>query len=73
MAPERFLGDISEDNDSLLIIKAPSELSDVYSLTMTSVNVRPSIVSHPTTQYDRPVTTRSSRGYCHMITVIRLM
>jgi serine/threonine protein kinase len=49
MAPERFSADISRGIDSLPMIEAPSKQSDIYSLAMTSFEVRPSAASHPTT------------------------
>jgi hypothetical protein len=64
MAPERF----SDDLIGALIINAPSKESDIYSLAMTSFEVRSSIVNHPTIRYNRSVVIRSSRGYCHMMT-----
>jgi hypothetical protein len=45
MAPER----ISNDLIGAPIINAPSKESDVYSLAMTSFEVRSSIVNHPAT------------------------
>jgi serine/threonine protein kinase len=44
MAPER----ISRNIGSFWIIDGPSEASDVYSLAMTSFEVRFSVVNHPT-------------------------
>jgi hypothetical protein len=46
MAPERLLGGPTINN--------PSKQSDVYSLAMTSFEVRSSAVSHPATRYNRP-------------------
>ena len=42
MAPERFLGHLGQ------IIEGPSKGSDVYSIAMTSFEVRPPTVAHPT-------------------------
>ena len=43
VAPERF----SEDSDSLPMINGPSKQSDIYSLAMTSFEVRFSVVNYP--------------------------
>ena len=43
MAPERF----SEDIDSFPIINGPTKAGDVYSLAITSFEVRPSTVNSP--------------------------
>ena len=61
MAPKRF---------SPWDIDVSSTEGDVYSLAMTSFEVCFSVVNCHTIQCNNPVTTRSSRGYCHMGTVI---
>jgi serine/threonine protein kinase len=47
MAPERFSGDVSGDTVSLPLINGPTKEGDVYSLAMTSFEVRSSAANHP--------------------------
>ena len=46
IAPERFLV-MDDDIPWSMRISSPSKESDVYSLTMTSFEVRASVVNHP--------------------------
>jgi hypothetical protein len=62
MAPERFSWDGK--------INGSSKEDDVYSLTMTSFEVRFSAVNSLNIRSNHTVTIRSLRGYCHTATVI---
>jgi hypothetical protein len=62
VAPEHFAWYMS----------TPSKTSDVYSLAMTSFEVRCSIVNHPIIRYDHLITIRSSQGYCRIMAAVRL-
>jgi hypothetical protein len=48
MAPECFFGINSKDIDSFPSLRSPSQRADIYSIAMTSFNVRSSIVNRPT-------------------------
>ena len=61
MAPECLPEDLGLDS----WINCLSTESDVYSLAMTSFEVRSSAVNDPITRYNRLITARSSQGYCH--------
>jgi len=65
MAPERVV-----EHTFGSFIVGPSKGSDVYSFAMTSFSVCTSFGNHPTTQYNEPVTIRSSRGYYRFMEVI---
>ena len=58
MAPERVQDSIYS------LVTDPSKGGDIYSFAMTSFSVRTSFRIHHTTWNNRPVTVRSSRGYC---------
>jgi serine/threonine protein kinase len=51
----------------------PSKEGDVYSLAMTSFEVRSSGMNHPTARYHYPITIRSSQGYYHTMTAMRVI
>lgn len=64
MAPERFLG----EHIPLGFIGGPSKESDVYSLAVTSFEVRP--LPQPILLFDMtPVIIRFSRECCHTATL----
>jgi len=66
MAPEWFFRESPGD----LGTSRPSKESDIHSLAMTSFSVCFSVVNHPAILHDLPVMTRSSQGYCRMVTVV---
>ena len=62
MAPERFSWDGK--------INGSSKEDGIYSLAMTSFEVRFSAVNCLNIRSNRTVTNRSLRGFCHTATVI---